>query len=146
MIRVSIVAAAVALALAACGSSSQSIGRLRRQATGICQSALAQSDRIAAPSLASGTASFLRRGTYVLRPELAELRAVRPPSDQAGAYSAALAAESRQLAILDDTIRRLDRGADPLGVIKTLQRRLSPTEVAVDTAWRTLDIPACVSR
>ena len=99
-------------------------GRLRGQATRICQGALAQSDRIAAPSLASDTAAFLRRGTYVLGPELAQLETLRPPSDQAGTYSAALAAASRQVTILDDTVRQLDRGADPMSLIKTLQRRL----------------------
>jgi hypothetical protein len=146
MIRVAIAAAAMALAVAACGSSSQSIGRLRRQASGICQAALAGSDGIMAPSLASGTATFLRRGTYVLGPEVAHLRALRPPSDQATTYSAALAAASRQLTILDDAIGRLDRGADPWSVIKTLQRELAPAESAEDTAWRTLGVPACLSR
>jgi hypothetical protein len=146
MIRVAIAAAAMALAVAGCGSSSQSIGRLRRQASGICQSAMAQSDRITTPLLASGLASFLRRGTDVLGPELAQLRALRPPSDQADMYSAALAAVSRQLTILDDTIRELDGGADPLSVIKTLQRRLSPTESAENAAWRTLGIPGCLSQ
>ena len=146
MIRAAIATAALALAVAACGGSSQSIGRVRRQATSICQSALAQSDRIAAPSLASDTATFLRRGTYVLGPELAELRALRPPADAAGTYAAALTAWSRQVTILDDTIRRLDGGADPLSMIKTLQRRLAPTESAENAAWRTLGIPACLSR
>jgi hypothetical protein len=146
MIRVAIAAAAMALAVAACGSSSQSIGRLRRQASGICQSALAQSDRITAPSLASSTATFLRRGTYVLGPELAQLRALRPPSDQAATDSAALATASRQLTTLDDTIRGLDGGADPLNAVKRLQRELAPTEFAEDTAWRTLGVPGCLSR
>jgi hypothetical protein len=148
MSRVAIAALALTLtlAVASCGSSSQSIGRLRGQATRICQGALAQSDRIAAPSLASGTAAFLRRGTYVLGPELAQLRALRPPSDQADTYSAALAAASRQLTILDGTIHQLDGGADPLSLIKTLQRRLAPTESAQDAAWRTLGVPACLSR
>jgi hypothetical protein len=141
-------AAALALvpAVAACGGSSQSIGRLRGQATRICQGALAGSDRIAAPSLASDTAAFLRRGTYVLGPELAQLQALRPPSDQADTYSAALAAASRQVTILDDTIRQLDGGADPMSVIKVLQGKLAPTESSEDAAWRTLGIPGCLSR
>lgn len=150
MSRVAIASGAAALALvlavAACGGSSQSIGRLRGQATRICQGALAGSDRIAAPSLASDTAAFLRRGTYVLRPELAQLQALRPPSDQADTYSAALAAASRQVTILDDTIRQLDGGADPMSVIKSLQGKLAPTESSEDAAWRTLGIPGCLSR
>lgn len=146
VIAPAVAALALVVAVAACGGSSQSIGRLRGQATRICQGALAQSDRIAAPSLASDTAAFLRRGTYVLGPELAQLQALRPPSDQAGTYSAALAAASRQVTILDDTIRELDRGADPTSVIKTLQRKLAPTESSEDAAWRTLGIPGCLNR
>jgi len=146
MSRVAIAAAALALAVAACGSSSPSSGQLRQQAARICQRALAQSDGIAAPALPSGTAAFLRRGADALEPELAKLRALKPPSDEAVSYAAALDAESRQLTILDGTIRELDGGADPLSVIKTLQRRIAPTESAEDAAWRTLAIPGCVSR
>ncbi|MGH2881482.1 MAG: hypothetical protein ACRDPA_02055, partial [Solirubrobacteraceae bacterium] len=68
------------------------------------------------------------------------------PANEACTYAAALAAWSRQVTILDDTIRRLDGGADPLSMIKTLQRRLAPTESAENAAWRTLGIPACLSR
>jgi hypothetical protein len=146
MSRIALAATALALAVAGCGSSSPSTSRLRRQATRICQQALAQSDAIQAPALPSGTAKFLRRGADVLGPELAELRALKPPSDDAGSYSAALAAASRQLRILNGTIRELDRGADPLSVIKPLQRRLAPAESAENAAWRTLDVPACAGR
>ena len=101
MSRVAIAAAALALAVAACGSSSPSSGQLRQQAARICQRALAQSDGIAAPALPSGTAAFLRRGTDALAPELAGLRALKPPSHEAGPYSTALTAASRELSILD---------------------------------------------
>jgi len=90
--------AVAAFALTGCGSSSPSLSRLRRQATGICQRALANSDRIQPPALPSATARFLRRG------------------------------------------------ADPVSAVKTLQRRLAPTESAEDAAWHTLDIPACAVR
>jgi len=146
MSRVALAAAALALAVAACGGSSPSIGRLRQQATLICQRAAAQSDGITAPALPSDAAAFLRRGAAVLGPELAELRALRPPSDQADVYSSALVAKSRQLSVLDGTIRELDRGADPVSGIKALQQRLAPSESIEDTAWRTLGIPGCLSR
>ena len=146
MSRTVIAAAAIALAVAGCGTSSPSMSGLRRQTTRICQQALAQSDGIRPPALPSGTAAFLGRGAAALAPELVELRALKPPEDEAGLYSAALAAASRQLTILDGTIHELDRGADPMTVIKTLQRRLAPTESAENAAWRTLGIPACASR
>ena len=149
MSRIAIAAATLsvlALAIAGCGSSAPSMSRLRGQATRICQQALAQSDGIQAPALPSGAAAFLGRGTAVLAPELVELRALKPPEDEAGSYSAALAAASRQLTTLDGTIHQLHGGADPLSVIKTLQRRLAPTESAGNAAWRTLDIPTCASR
>jgi hypothetical protein len=146
MSRAAIAAAAVALAVAGCGGSSPSASRLRQQTTHICQQTLAQSDRIRAPALPSGTARFLRRGTDVLGPELASLRALRTPADEAGAYSAALTAESRELTMLDGAIHELDDGADAPSVIKALQRRLAPAEFAENAAWRTLGIPACASR
>ena len=146
MSRVAIATAVLAVSVAGCGSSSPSASHLRDQATRICQRAAAQSDRIAPPALPSGTAAFLRRGARVLGPELAELRTLKAPADEASSYSAALAAMSRQLNTLDGTITHLDHGADPVSVIKTLQRRLAPAESAENAAWRTLDIPACASR
>jgi hypothetical protein len=144
MSRVAI--AAAVLAVAGCGSSSPSASRLRQQATVICQRAATQSNQITAPALPSDTAAFLRRGVVVVAPELAELRMLTAPADAASSYSAALAAMSRQLSTLDDTVGDLDHGADPLSVIKTLERRLAPAESAENAAWRTLDIPACASR
>ncbi|HTT31012.1 MAG TPA: hypothetical protein VMG37_21540 [Solirubrobacteraceae bacterium] len=138
--------AVLAFALTGCGTSSPSLGRLRRQATRICQLTLASSDRIAPPALPSDTAPFLRRGASALSIELSELRTLKAPAANEAPYSAALAAQSRQLTLLDGTIRDLDRGADPVSAIKTLQRRLAPTESAEDAAWRTLDIPACAVR
>jgi hypothetical protein len=96
------------------------------------------------PAIPADTTSFLRRGIAALAPELAKLRRLRAPSEQAGAYSTALGSIARELTILTDTVHDLDRGADPLPTIKTLQRRLAPVEADADAAWRTLDVPACV--
>jgi hypothetical protein len=138
--------AVVAFAITGCGSSSPSLSRLRRQATAVCQRALASSARIKPPARPSATVPFLRRGASVLSTELSELRTLKAPAENAASYSSALRAQSRQLTILDDAIRDLDGGADPVSAIKTLQRRLAPTESAEDAAWRALDIPACASR
>jgi hypothetical protein len=148
MSTVAIAAAAIALAVAVagCGSSSPSMSRFNLEATRICRRAVTQSDQIRAPALPSGTAAFLRRGAAVLAPELAELRALRPPANESGSSSAALTAAAHQLSILDGTIHKLNRGADPLSMIKTLQRRLAPAESAESAAWRTLGVPACVIR
>jgi len=138
--------AVLAFAITGCGSSSPSLSRLRRQATSICQRALAESDRIQPPALPSDTAPFLRRGAAALSTELSELRTLKAPAENAASYSAALTEQSRQLTTLQETIRGLDRGDDPVSAIKTLQRRLAPTESAGDAAWRTLGLPGCVSR
>ncbi|MBV8710649.1 MAG: hypothetical protein JOY56_02665 [Solirubrobacterales bacterium] len=141
-----VLAAVAALILAGCGGASESAGRLRAQATRVCALALQEGARIKPPAVPAATPAFLRRGNAVLRSEIAQLRTLRPPSEQAGVYSAAVAALRREAAILGATIRDLDRGADPLPTIKALQHRLAPVETDGDAAWRTLDVPACVSR
>ena len=74
------------------------------------------------------------------------MRILRAPRERAGAYSAAIGSLAQELMILTGTARDLDRGADPLTTIKTLQHRLAPVEGSGDAAWRTLGVPACVSR
>jgi hypothetical protein len=53
---------------------------------------------------------------------------------------------SPSIASLTSTAHDLDRGADPLTTIKTLQHRLAPVEADDVAAWRTLGVPACVNR
>jgi len=146
MIRRAILASVVMLAAAGCGTASHSIASLRARATRVCTRALVQDARIAPPRVPAQTAAFLRRGIAGLRGELASLRTFSIPRAQAGAYSVALGSLSHELAILTSTAHDLDRGADPLTTIKTLQHRLAPVEADDDAAWRTLDVPACVNR
>jgi hypothetical protein len=146
MIRRVLVASAAALAVVGCGAASPTIARLRAQATRVCMRANAQNARIAPPPVPARTAAFLHRGIAVLRAELARLHALRVPSAQAGPYSVALGELARELAILTSTARHLDRGADPLTTIKTLEHRLAPIEADADAAWRTLGIAACTNR
>jgi hypothetical protein len=146
MIGRAALASVVLLAVAGCGGSSDSMKKLRAQAGRVCTRALDAGALIQPPAIPAATTAFLRRGIAVLRPELAGLRTLRAPSEQAGAYSAALGALDRELAILSETVHDIDRGADPLLAIKTLQRRLAPVEADGDAAWRTLGIPACVNR
>jgi hypothetical protein len=141
-----IAASLVALAIAGCGGSSASMNRLRAEAARICAQALAQGTRIQPPAVPAGTAAFLRRGIATLRPELAALRELRTPPGQAGAYSAALDSLSRELGVLTSTAHDLDRGADPLPTIKTLQHSLAPLEADGSAAWRTLGVPECGNR
>ena len=142
-----ILAGVAALALAGCGgSASHSAERLRAQAGRICTKALDAGALVEPPRVPGATAAFLRRGIAALRPELAALRTLRAPSEQAGAYSSALAALARELTILTATAHDLDDGADPVTTVKTLQHRLAPVEGASDAAWRTLGVSACLSR
>ncbi len=144
--RGALAATVTLMTVTACGSSTLSIGGLRADATRICLRAGLQADAIQPPRAPADTAAFLKRGVAVLTPELAALRRLRPASGQAGAYSAMLAAFGRQLSLLRETAGALDRGADPLDAIKTLQERLAPAESDEAAAWRQLQIPACVSR
>jgi hypothetical protein len=144
--RILLLAGVAALAMTGCGATSPSITRLRAQATRVCKRAEVQSARIAPPPVPARTAPFLRRGIAVLRVELADLHTLRVPRAQAGAYSVAVGALAHELAILTSTAHDLDRGADPLTTIKTLQHRLAPVEADDDAAWRTLGVPACVNR
>jgi hypothetical protein len=141
-----VLASVAALAIAGCGGSSEPLEKLRAQAGRVCTTALDAGALVTPPRVPSDTSAFLRRGVAVLRPELAGLRRLRAPSEEAGAYSAALASLARELTILTDTAHDLDRGADPMPTIKTLQRRLAPVEADGNAAWRTLGVPGCVNR
>ena len=143
--RVRLAAASLAaLAIAGCGGSSPTLAHLQAQASRVCTVA-ADAD-IGGPAAPAQTSAFLRRGIAALRPELVDLRRLHPPSEEGGAYAAALQSLSRELTILSGTVHDLDRGADPLSTIKTLQHRLAPVEADDDAAWRTLGVPACVNR
>jgi hypothetical protein len=137
---------ALAVVVAGCGAASPSLARLQAQAAGVCTWTQARSTRIEAPRVPAQTPAFLRRGIAILTPELAGLRRLRAPSEQSGAYATALQSLARERTILSGTVQDLDRGADPLSTIKTLQHRLAPVEADDDAAWRTLGVPACVER
>ncbi len=146
MIRRAIVAGALALALAGCGSPSPTMARLAAQASRICTRAVDQGARIAPPAMPAQTGAFLRRGITTLTGELADLRALRVPHAQAGTYSTAVDSLTQELLILTGRVHDLDRGADPVPTVKALQRQLAPVEARGDAAWRTLGVPACVTR
>lgn len=129
-----------------CGSTPLSLTQLRRQATRICLGGSERAAQIPAPRSPQAGAAFLRRGATVLRPELAELRTLKPSSQAAADYSAALDAFTRELADVSAAARAYTRQSDPAAALQTLQRHLAPLEAREDRAWRTLQIPACVSR
>jgi hypothetical protein len=139
-------AALAAAALVGCGSTPLSTTQLRNQATHVCIVAGKVTDRIPAPSSPAGGAAFLARGAAVLGPELQALRALKPPSDLAQVYTTSLSAFTHKLDALAATIHNLNAGGDPVIAIKTLEQRLEPIEVQENTAWQTLQIPACVNR
>ena len=135
-----------ALALAACGSTPLSVTQLRSSATRICQLAVKQGNRIAAPASPAASASFLRRGVPILTRELASLRALQPPSALSGDYRSALSAFSQQLTLIQAAVRRLDAGADPVITFKLLQSQLAPIESRGAAAWQALGVPSCVNQ
>lgn len=137
------------LALAACGGGGNgglSSNQMRAAAARTCASATAGAARILTPSTPAGGTTFLRRGIKVFAPELAQLRRLRAPGAVATTYATALDAFSQKLNLIKSALRRLDRGADPVQTIQTLQHRLSPVESREDAAWHALDVTACLNR
>lgn len=139
-------ASGAALAITGCGGGNLSLTQLQQQATRVCGTAAAAVNRIPTPASPAGTSAFLEQGVGVLRPELRRLRGLKPPSNDAQVYDTAIAAFSHKLGLVTGTIRGLQRGTDPVIAVKALQRRLSPTESAEDSAWHALEIPACLNR
>ncbi len=134
---------AVALAMAACGSSSLSTVQLRTSAAQACDLAHQRAEKIPTPSTPAGGAGFLSRGITALAPAQATLESLRPPGDLAGAYRTAVGFSGKRLAALRFTLADLKVGDDPVVAIKSLQEKLAPLEARGDAAWRSLGIPAC---
>ncbi len=135
----------LAYVLAGCGTSSLSARQLRTAARRICAVAQRRTERIPTPTAPSEGESYLRRGVTVLSPELAALRRLDPPSDLALRYREALAVTGAEVQALRATLKGLRAGNDPVVAIKSLQQELGPLEPRATQAWRSLDIPACVS-
>jgi hypothetical protein len=145
-VRRSAAALAVALVLAACGSTALSDPQLRADASRICSFTRRRTDRIPVPSEAAGGASFLRRGVASLKPELAGLRGLRPPRAAAAEYRTAVDTVALELQTLERALASIRHGGDPLQIFPSISRQLEPLEARANGAWMTLQIPACVER
>jgi hypothetical protein len=135
--------AAGVVAAAGCGSASPSQTQLRTQATAICSHANRVIGRIATPPAETGGEAFLRRGVAALKPELAQLRQLHPPSDTADVWSTAIRTLSAQLSALESTAQVIQQGGDTTQAYRSLQRTLAPLETEANNAWSALEIPAC---
>jgi hypothetical protein len=136
----------LATLLAGCGSSPLSTSDLHNDATRLCQQASRLTDRIATPTSPAGTQPFLERGIAALTPELAGLRSLRPSSDVADVYNAAVKSLAQQLTYLKDARHDLKSGEDPVIALKTLQQELAPVASQENGGWDALQIPACMTR
>jgi outer membrane murein-binding lipoprotein Lpp len=136
-------AAITALLAAGCGSSSPSQTQLRTQAATICAHADRVISRIATPAAGAGGEAFLRRGVSALKPELQQLRQLKPPDDAADVWSTATRTVSAQLSAIESTANQIRQGADTTLAYKSLQRTLAPLETQANNAWSALEIPAC---
>jgi hypothetical protein len=132
--------------LAGCGRKPLSSNELARRATEVCQLAAAQTGRIPTPARPEDSALFLKRGIAVMTGELAQLRALRPPSDVADVYAVSISSFAQKLEYLNKTVHALAGGEDPVIAMRTLQQNLAPVEKDEDGAWRALEIDACVNR
>ncbi len=142
--RLAAAAVCVALAVAGCGSSSLSATQLRQRAAQACTTANHLTADIPTPRAPAASAAFLKRGLAVLKPELAELRALKAPGDLGQVYTVSVDVLEDKLDALASTVHRLQDGDDPRAAITQLARRLAPLDSKEDAAWRTLRIPACV--
>jgi hypothetical protein len=134
------------LVVGGCGSSPLSLGDLRSQASRICSASSARLARIPTPASPAQAEAFLGRGIAALHPELSQLQALQPPSDDAAVYRATLTSFSTQLSYLTEAVHDLRSGEDPLIALKTVQREISTVQSQENGGWQALQIPACVSR
>jgi hypothetical protein len=144
--RRALLAILAGLGCSGCGSKPLSSTQLVSRGTRVCSQAGRRTDFIATPASPAGTAAFLRRGIAVLTPELAALKALRPPTDVADVYSTAIKSFSSKLGEMRQTLRNLNRGEDPVVAIKALQQQLAPIESQENGAWQALQLSACLNR
>jgi hypothetical protein len=137
---------ALAAAVAGCGSSSLSSSQLHSQATRLCSLAGTQTERVPTPGSPARSAAYLHSGIAIMKPELVALQRLHPPSDVADVYSNTVKTFSQKLAYLESTAQRIDRGADPVAAMRTLQERIGPLESQENGGWQALELPACLSR
>ncbi len=135
------------LALGACGSDgSLSAGALRTQASRICVHSATATDRIVVPDSADQGGRFLTTGAAKMRPALAELRALKAPSDLRTSYTDALHARTQELTLITQHATAIAHGEDAIAGFRTLQTQLEPIVRIEIAAWRALEIPSCVPR
>jgi hypothetical protein len=133
--------ALTAAALAGCGSSALSPAQIRSRATNICTATARRTGKIATPTSPNDAVAFLNRGITAIDREVAALRAMHAT----GAAKTAVDGTAAELAALRFTLKGLQAENDPVVAIKTLQVRLGPIEQRTNAAWRSLDVPACVT-
>lgn len=133
-------------ALAGCGSSSLSDHDLRADAAAVCRRATERLSRIGQPSSPAAALPFLRGGIAVLGPELAALRRLAPSAALSTRYHSAVADFGAAVQRVRGTVAVLASGGDPVTSFEALQHELGPIVTSANSRWRTLQIPACVSR
>ncbi len=144
--RVATTAVAV-VGLAGCGGGGRlSSSDLTNQASQICNLAARQIDRIKTPSAPSGSAAFLQQGLVALTPELKQLRKLQPPEDAQDVYKTAIDSSAKKLALLRTAAAQITGGADAVTTMQSLEQQLAPVVQQENQAWKSLGIPACVSR
>lgn len=141
-----VVVLVVLLLLKGCGDKGLSADELRSQASEICVRANALTDRVAVPNAPAGGERFLREGLAIMRPALTRLQALRPQEELRADYDLAVAANARQLQLIEQAIGSIRRGEDPIDAYALLQRRLDLVTEPANRAWTRLGINACVSR
>lgn len=141
-----VVVLVVLLLLKGCGDKGLSADELRSQASEICVRANALTDRVAVPNAPAGGERFLREGLAIMRPALTRLQALRPKQELKADYDLAVAANARQLQLIEQAIGSIRRGEDPIDAYALLQRRLDLVTEPANRAWTRLGINACVSR
>jgi hypothetical protein len=138
-----LVALAVSVVVAGCGSSSLSALQLRAGARRACVTARVRLSKVPTPTEPTGGTAFLRQGIAGLAPELVALDRLHPTGELAVQYGRARVATEAEVHALQSSLKGLKAGNDPVVAIKTLQQQLVPLERTAAQAWEALGIPAC---
>ena len=138
--------AVLLLTLSACGDDSLTAEQLRAQATAICTSTAAATDRIAVPSTPSQGGSFLQQGLTHLRPAVAQLRALKAPEELRQRYDRAVQLAGQEVALIARYQRAITSGDEVIDAYRQLDAALEPLTMQENAYWRGLQVPACVRR
>jgi len=136
----------LAVALAACADNSLTAAQLHDRASAVCARTAAATDRIAVPNEPSQGERFLREGLAQLGPAVAQLRALKAPTDVRERYDRAVQLAGQEVALIARHQRAIAAGDDAIDTYRRLDAALEPLLRQENAYWQGLQLDACVRR